>query len=303
MKIVNSFSFSEPHELPILLLKFISENDGVDEWVIVENDYTFRGHYKGYQLEKLLRSDERFDPFLHKVTIMRCSINTKAKDEPDAGKAEQMCYVAMIGQKNFPSDYIINKYNDEDWLIESDLDEILDFSDQNRKSLILDYFNKYTNALALPMIRYWFDFDNYAFVHTIETCPVRLVRQRGNISAAASINKDFAPSEPILAFEYSFCFAREHVKRKIQTNAHCGSTEEDYIEAVECNHWLMIKNRGIKVEPPTDKSVLNRWFYFVDLDETNSPKYLRDHLDEFKTNTVSPDYEENRKKYYPDWFK
>jgi len=67
---VNSFLFSEPHEKELLLLKFILENDGVDEWILLENAYTQQGEYKGLHATKIVGEDNRFAPYRHKLTVI-----------------------------------------------------------------------------------------------------------------------------------------------------------------------------------------------------------------------------------------
>jgi len=57
-KIVDSFLFSEVYETELLLLKFILENEGVDEWIILENSYSFQGNYTGLHAQKILDADD-----------------------------------------------------------------------------------------------------------------------------------------------------------------------------------------------------------------------------------------------------
>jgi len=45
----------------------------VYEWVIVENDYTFRGEYKGYSFQRILNIDDRFQQFRDRIKYIPCS--------------------------------------------------------------------------------------------------------------------------------------------------------------------------------------------------------------------------------------
>ena len=66
MNIISTFPFAYDYELEVLLIKLVVEDQGVCEWVICENDYTFIGEYKGFHLQKLLDEDKRFDPYRHR---------------------------------------------------------------------------------------------------------------------------------------------------------------------------------------------------------------------------------------------
>lgn len=69
-----------------------------------------------------------------------------------------------------------------------------------------------------------------------------------------------------------------------------------YRASLLTNHWTKSAARGERVgERPTD------WFEKVELDEHNSPVYVRDNLDRLRTGLIPVDYRRNRDMVYPDW--
>src|SRR5690349_6138417 len=129
-KIVDSFLFSEPYEKELLLLKLQLEVNGIDEWVILENAYTLQGEKKGFHARKVLESDERFLPYLSKITIIEKEYETKYL--PRHVMLDQFSFQAEHTQRDFAYDYFMDRYNEEDWIIISDVDEMMDFTDEKR---------------------------------------------------------------------------------------------------------------------------------------------------------------------------
>jgi beta-1,4-mannosyl-glycoprotein beta-1,4-N-acetylglucosaminyltransferase len=68
VKIVDTFLFW--NEFDILELRLRETYDYIDEFVIVECDYTFTGKYKGYGLEK---HKDRYAKWWDKVTYIKVS--------------------------------------------------------------------------------------------------------------------------------------------------------------------------------------------------------------------------------------
>src|SRR5436190_5643735 len=118
MKIVDSFLFSEPYEKELLLLKFILEDKGVDEWIILENAYSFQGEYKGLQARKLVESDNRFKLFLHKIAFIEKEQKTKQLPKHEVNDEET--YKVEFWQRDLALDYFLKNYNEEDWILISD---------------------------------------------------------------------------------------------------------------------------------------------------------------------------------------
>lgn len=291
MKIIDTFLFSEPHEKDLLWVKFNLENDIVDRWVILESPYTFQGEYKGVHAEEVL-SDSKFAPFHNKIVVIQPPKDFQPLhgNENNEGKnfdRENTQRAMACG--------LINMLDDEDWVMISDTDEAVDFSDINRRYYLFNILNDVNLGIfKLKRQRYWFDFDNKCFLPNIHIPFVRagMIKQNAQYINARHfdhINKMEIINKP-LAFEYSYCFRSfEDVWRKKCTYSHTGFTEESVRIALECNHWPRSELRGEKVGQEQFD-----FFEKVELTEDNSPKFVRDNLEYLRTNIVSTNYKENR---------
>src|SRR5689334_18168315 len=129
-KIVDSFLFSEPYEKELLLLKLQLEDKGIDEWVILENAYTLQGEKKGFHARHVLESDKRFLPYLNKITIIEKEYETKLL--PKHIILDEFSFKAEHAQRDFGYEYFIRKCKEEDWIMISDVDEMMDFTEPAR---------------------------------------------------------------------------------------------------------------------------------------------------------------------------
>lgn len=292
MKIIDTFLFSEPHEKDLLKVKFNLENNVVDKWVILESEYTFQGQYKGFHAENILKLPE-FKDFIHKVVVIR----TPEGFNPLHGNVneENKNFDRENHQRAMAIQYINQECDNEDWIMISDTDEAIDFSDNNRKNIVLDLLNSQgLTCIKIQRMRYWYDFDNRCYLKDIHIPLVKAGLIKANNQAIcmrhyditkANFNDDYA-----VAFEYSYCFpSLEDVWRKKQTYSHTGFTLESVENGLKYNHWPRSILRGEKVgNDPYD------FFERVTLEEHNSPKYVRDNLESLKTNIVDINYKENR---------
>ena len=70
MKIIDTFLFSEPHEEKVLLAKLHAEYEIVDQFILIESPFDFRGKPKGLFGEEIVSKPEfkefvdKFDYFL-----------------------------------------------------------------------------------------------------------------------------------------------------------------------------------------------------------------------------------------------
>ena len=88
MKILDFFLFSETYEKELLLLKLELEDAGVDEWLLLENAYSFQGAYTGLHAKALLDADPRFNRFRHKISIISKKKNRVDPEAPVYGPPE-----------------------------------------------------------------------------------------------------------------------------------------------------------------------------------------------------------------------
>lgn len=294
MKIVDTFLFSEPHEKDLLWVKFNLEDKMVDKWIILESPYTFQGQYKGLHAKKILK-DEKFNKFIDKVVVI--SPNEDFQPLHGGSNVEGKNFERENHQRSLCLSYILHNLQDSDTVIISDTDEAIDFSDQNRSDAVMQILQQYDVPLKIQRMRYWFDFDNRCFLPTIHIpfVPVKYLRENPQWINARHFDHlpKFNFNETPVAFEYSYCFRSfEDVWRKKCTYSHTGFTEESVRTALECNHWPRSELRGEKVgQEPYD------FFEKVELNEVNSPKFVRDNLEYLRTNIVDANYKENRGKY------
>ena len=299
-KIVDSFLFSEPHEKELLLLKFILENDGIDEWILVENAYSFQGEYKGLHAERIVQSDSRFSPFLHKLTIISAE-----KQHPILEKtqeAEKNAFKAEYWQRNLAYAYFMEKYDTNDWIFISDTDEMIDFSNRSRSDELL---NKMQNAahglLIVPTKKFWFDFDNaYIPILGNPVCTKQYMLDNNKQLHEVRIeNRRIIKNtwNVIAAFEYSSCFSETYMIRKLDTFSHTGFTAKELKQSLRCNHRPTIESSTWKLKN-------DPYFFFetIALSGGNSPEYVRLNLAALKTHAVNPLYKQNRRTDYPHLF-
>lgn len=298
MKLYDCFLFSEPMEANLLLVKFNLEKDFVHKWVLCESPYTFQGEFKGLHALNLLNSDNRFKEFLDRIVIVSPPDDFQPLhgNENNEGKN----FDRENAQRATCLSYILTMAEDDDWVMISDTDESIDFSNASRMNTFKTIITYGLDIFKLQRMRYWYDFDNRCFLPNIHIPFVKVGLLKGNpqfINARhfdhiqkIQINDGKDKDNWSLAFEYSYCFPTlEDVWRKKCTYSHTGFTMESVETGLSCNHWPRSHLRGEKVgQEPYD------FFEFVELNDRNSPKYVRDNLSWLKTNIVNPNYKQNR---------
>jgi hypothetical protein len=308
--IIDTFLFSEPHEAELLLAKLHVEQDLVTHWVAIENAYTTKGVWKGTCLEAVLK-DERFAPFLDRLVVL--SLDVRFHDDyrlslkGQLGKAarramrasaslrgykERPYFFAERKQREAATEAMYDLSGGRGWVIISDVDEMVDGSNPYRRNLI-DRATSMANVLHLPRRRFVYDFDN------VSIAPFRYVPMvRIDSLARASLGTfRLTPTgvpaclEP-LAFEYSYCYNREAIERKLMTFTHVDPGVQVVDRALECNH-----------APVTDETLKNyHWYETVGAEEAGHPVYISEHIGELKTGVVNPEYRLARARQYPQLF-
>lgn len=297
MKIIDSFLFSEVFEKELLLIKFILEDPYVNEWILLENAYSFQGEYKGLHAKNLLDSDVRFAVYRDRITIIAKEMRPEVLNKSLV--LDEKAFKVEFWQRNLAHDYFINNYSDNDWIIISDVDEALDFTDEIRCNELFERIENDTQGvLHVATRRYWFDFDNaYKIMYGIPMCTRKYLLENGKKlhDVRFEYHGDLKMQwKNIIGFEYSSCFDAGHIIRKLETGAHMGFSEINLKQALFCNHRVISEKRKRTLKP-TNKFMLDT----ILLDESNSPKYVRDNLPTIKTNNIDPNYLENRLKAYP----
>jgi hypothetical protein len=301
MKLVDTMLFSEEYEKDLLLLKLKLSNDCIDEFIICENAYSHQGDYKGHNAKAIVENDARFEPYGHKITVIegnkQFTVIDKTKMQDD------IAFICENWQRGQAKDYFLNKYSDEDWLILHDVDEMFDFTDEKRKADFFENLQKATEGfLVAPRLRYWYDFDNkFSLLYGSPLCTKDYIKKH-NHQTLSQIRTEISTLpldgwKTIPAFEYSSCFDANHILRKLQTTAHTGISHQDLKQALRCNHRTIHGFRKERLRP-TKKY----FFETIELNEENSPRYVRDNLQLLKTHNIDKNYEANRREDYPQFY-
>lgn len=300
MKIVDSFLFSEPYEKELLLLKFILEDNGICEWIIIENAYSFQGSYKGLHARNLIESDVRFEPYRNKIKIISVDKPTDVLEKDKL--LDDKSFKHEYWQRDLALDYFLENYNNEDWIIISDVDESLDCTDKNRFSELLSRATDIkNNILHVSTKRYWFDFDNeYKIIYGIPMCRKQylLSNNKKLHEVRVMFHADLKMRwRNIIGFEYTSCFKIDEIIRKINTYAHTSLQVSELEQSLRCNHRTISKYYPVQIQN-------NKRFFLetVKLTRENSPQYVRDNLAFLKTNNIDKNYKENRRADYPELF-
>lgn len=304
MKIVDTTIFLAEHEAELLHLKLTLESFCVDEWVLIENHYTYRGEYKGPKLATLLQQ-ERFAPFRDRVTYFSIHDNfsvpvgtydpNKVYDPKEFAEAEWKL-------RDAPTSYLLQKYNDRDMVFVSDVDEVIDFLDPWRRERLMYWLNKH-ETLQFDRVRYWWDVDCRAWrdrmdmvtpafsIRALKAGAAKL-RDKKWVGRQVQLETDDRGSARPYIFEYSFCFDRAGIDYKYGTSLHTKWSREAIDTSILCNHWTMRADERVSFQ--------NRfqWFERVPLNRFNSPQYVIDNYHKLKTNLVPDDYRERRKQVY-----
>ncbi len=300
MKIIDTFLFSEPYEADLLWLKMHLEDLLVDEWVILENEYTFQGEYKGVWAESLLTRDERFAKFRDRTRILQGDYKPQEVYNQE-GVYDHIAIRAEHAQRELAREYVLSNYSDEDYVLLSDVDEMLDCTSSEKVDLLLSKIERDKQGIIrIPRTRFWYDFDNlWVMSRATPLVSIKVLRDDprsiGDIRGH-SIGAVKKWSQQLL-FEYSFCTTFDEIMRKYNTLNHTGWKLEEVKRGLLCNHVpaSSLRDRQISLDP-------SFWLVKVELNEKNSPAFVRENLSDLKINNVDNEYVENRMLYYPEFF-
>lgn len=309
--VIDTFLFSEPHETDLLLTKLHVEDTLVDHWVVVENAYSTKGDWKGLWLESVLAGDPRFEPFTNRVTVIsleerfadefKRSIRNRVgmlfrwltrSSEALRGYIEEPYFYAERRQRDAAYKAMMDLSGGKGWVIITDVDEMLDATSDYRLKL-LEKAMVTANLIHLPRRRFVYDFDNVSMA-AFRYVPMARIECLGSRPLSDLRLVPFgvpAGLEP-LVFEYSYCYDRESIKRKLATFTHADPGENVLERALNCNH------------APVSRGQLrnHHWYQTIGPDEAQHPQYVAQNLELLKTNVVHPDYPLARAEAYPDLF-
>lgn len=314
-RIVDTFLFSEAHEAVVLLAKLHVESEVVLHWVAIENSFTTKGEWKGHCLKRLLHSDLRFRPFLERITVVETRQDFTLDYRRDArlsaellarrlvGKRsriprdERRYFHAEVAQRDAGLDTALAKLGGSGWIMVSDVDEMLDGSSVGRGNLLRRALASNARILHLPSRRFVFDFNNISMARFRHVPMIHT----SALSAGSSLGRlrngqwGVVPGPDPLIFEYSYCYSKQAIHRKLDSFAHIHPGVDVLDRALECNHALIdISSTRLRSED---------LFKVVDTEEAQHPAYVSEHLDEWMTQNVNPQYSEARGQRYPALFR
>lgn len=321
--VIDTFLFSEVHEADILLAKLHIEQDLVDRWVAVENAFTIKGQPKPVGLDALLKEDVRFAPFLDRVEVVTIAENFPEQFRLSASErrrravrhalarvhggsrsalvayAEAPYFFAEAKQRDAALERVLDAAGGKDALVcVSDVDEILDGSDARRRHVVAQAQRADAAVVHLDRRRFAYDIDNMVLGGFRSVPAVRAsALARGLISlgrARLDPQGVVASPEPV-AFEYSYCYGLEGLRRKLETFTHLDPGASVVDRALEYNHQL-------KIVPVTAVPHFAYWHEKVDPEAAGHPAYILDHFEELRTGAVNPDYAMARRRAFPHVF-
>lgn len=298
MRIIDTFLFSEPYEVEVFLIKLNLEYEYVDKFILIENSFSFQGDFKGLHANKIIENDLRFKEFKDKIYIISNNVNQKNLDKNTVN--DDMAFNVEFWQRDSAYEYIIKNYASNDYIIISDVDEAIDFSNSKRRLEVFEKIKKKPGKIIqLPVRRYWYDIDNqYNNLYVIPLVPISLLfENRNSISLIRKTNRTTCKEDwkNIIGFEYSHCFKENDIIRKYFTFAHTGYTLNEIRQALRCNHRPVSALRSFKLQYND-----NYFFQKVKLNNKNAPQYVLNNFKDLKTNVVDENYKLNRKNDYPD---
>ena len=308
MRIVDTFLFSESHEAELLLAKLHVEEELVDHWIAVENAYDIKGIWKGTALAETL-ADPRFERFRQRLTVLtleRRFVDEYAPSVRDRvgllarqlirsegavrGYRERPFFFSEAGHRDAATQAVRDLAGPDGWVLVSDVDEMVDGSDDARATI--ERGMSWGTLVHLPRRRFVFDFDNVSMA-AFRYVPLIRASLLGRFTLGELRLKPVGIAAGVapLVFEYSYCYDREALARKLKTFTHSDPGEDIVSVALECNHAL--------VRRPTSNA---HWYEKVGIEEAGHPRYIVDNLDELRTNAVNPDYRAARAARYPELF-
>jgi hypothetical protein len=318
-RLFSTFLFSQDFEFEILLAKLHTESPIIERWVAVENAYTFKGATKPAVLAAHLAADARFEPFRDRITVVslaedltddfgyavrdrlefaaRIALPGSDRSEIRRRFVEQRFFHAERRQRDAALAPLLEFGGGEGWVVVTDVDEMLDGTDPARVDAVVDGTRSGAEVLALPRRRFVFDFDNEAVPRVRHVPLVVLSALTGGDASLDRLRKrafGLVPGPQHLVYEYSSCYPSPDIARKLSTYAHLDPGPEALRDALESNH--------VPLTRAPSRLVPEDWYHRVDPEAVDAPRYVLEHLAELRTGSVNRDYQEARRRRYPELF-
>ena len=314
-KLYCTFLFSDASEWELFVAKILSEQNLVEHWFVVDGEYSFKGELIGLCAKNLFRNESRLAQFESRITFienrenffesLRYSIRPSVVDflrsirnraQVKTLRREKVFFSVEKKTRDLATSSVLERCEDSDWLLISDVDEILDTSG-SRWTYIRDKLAKTSGKiLRVLRLRYVFDFDNLD--PQIKFCPiVQISLLRGSrpskISEFRFRQDGVILSGKPLVFEYSYCFPLDAIKRKLRNFAHVGPDDDMFSAALRLNHHF--------VQPGMNNSA-RVWLEKSDIEGDLHSAYIIENISHLRTGNINPDYKEARRIEFPQLF-
>jgi hypothetical protein len=317
LRLFDAFQFGEPHEAPLMLAKLTIEAPLVERWIVVENTFTHKGERKPAYLADVV-ADSAFDEFRDRLDIVsldhdfardfrrrpidRAKFAAKLVSPGHDNIRARVVYderprfFAERQQRDSALEPLFDASGGDGWVVVTDVDEFLDCSRSGRRDALVRSLRGGANVHRLRRQRFTFDIDNFCpAVRFVGCASIAYLRKEGVGLQAIRIGRDGrVPSLEPLVYEYSFCLERSAIDRKIATVAHSYPGASALQRALECNHgFFWTAPNRIDGE---------QWYERVDIERIGAPQYVMEHAASLRTGNFNADYEEARKRRYPQLF-
>jgi hypothetical protein len=314
-KLYCTFLFSDASEWELFVAKILSEQNLVEHWFVVDGEYSFKGELIGLCAKKLLQNEPRLIEFESRITIIENKVNffedlrysikpsvidflrtIRNRAQVRILRKEKVFFAVEKLTRDLATASVLDRCEDSDWLLISDVDEILDTSGSRWEYIRDKLANTSGKILRVHRLRYVFDFDNLD--PQIKFCPiVQISLLRGNrpskISEFRFRQDGVILSGKPLIFEYSYCFPLDAIRRKIQNFAHVGPDEDIFAAALRLNHHFV---------QPGMNTTTRVWLEKSDIEGDLHSAYIIENISHLRTGNVNPDYKEARSIEYPQLF-
>jgi hypothetical protein len=314
-KLYCTFLFSDAAEWELFVAKILSEHNLVEHWFVVDGEYNFKGEFIGLKAKILLLNEPRLCEYRSRITIIenkdnlfvsaRHSVRRSFADflrnlqNRTLGKTlqkEKIYFSVEKRTRDLATPSILEICQDSDWLLITDVDEILDTSGPRGKYIGEKLARVSGKFLRVLRVRYVFDFDNLD--PQVKFCPIiQIALLRGNQASKISdfrFRQDglILTLKP-LVFEYSYCFSMNAIKRKLQNFAHVGPDKDMFSAALRLNHHFI---------QPGMSTASRIWLHQSKPELEFHAAYIVENLAKLRTGNVNPDYEKARQNEFPQLF-
>lgn len=310
-----TFLFSDESEWELFVAKILSERDLVKKWFVIDGAFSFKGKEIGLCVKSLLSQEPRLEGLKERIVVIENSINLidEVKIErrtflyfirdimvsPKLNRRlrkEKKYFLVEKASRDLATEDILKECFPEDWILISDVDEILDTRNGRGEYIHELLSNSRAHFLRVNRLRYVFDFDNLD--PQVKFCPiirVSLLRapEKNRISEFRFRQDGVAISPIFLVFEYSYCFPLEAIRKKLDNFAHVGPDREMFDSSFQLNHHF--------VHPGNNNSA-RIWLEIIPMKYDFHASYILENIEVLRTGNINQNYSETRKQLFPNRF-